>query len=90
MWYNSITEGKREVFKMKEKFWENIGYFGLGLCLFGNITVGYFYLVAQFVYLLANGINLIRNFALNRPMADKVRDLAFFVITIALIILKIF
>ena len=75
---------------MKKKFWENIVYFSLACCIFGNITVGWFYLLAQSAYLIANIINFIRCLALDRPTADKVRDLSFLVITISLIIIRLF
>lgn len=72
------------------KTWENVAYIALALCVFGNIAVGWFYLLAQVAYLVANGINVVRNFALNRPSADKVKDLAFFAITVGLIIIRLF
>ena len=62
----------------------------LALCLIGQVTVGYFYLFAQIAYLIANGISVVRSFALKRPSADKVKDIAFFAITLALIIIRIF
>lgn len=71
-----------------EKLWENIGYVNLALCLFGQITVGWFYMVAQSAYLLANGIGVARSFILKRPTADKVKDTAFFAITLALIVIR--
>lgn len=73
----------------KEKIWDIIGYTNLALCIIGQITVGYFYLLAQTTYLIANGIGVIRSFALKRPVADKMKDIVFFAITIALIILKL-
>ena len=75
---------------MKTKIWENLAYLSLACCIFGNIAVGWFYLVAQGVYLIANTINFVRSIILDRPTADKVRDLTFLVITIALIIIRIF
>lgn len=72
------------------KFWENTAYIALTLCVFANIAVGWFYLLAQFVYLTANGINVVRCFALGRPAADKVRDLAFLAITVGLIFIRLF
>ena len=71
-------------------FWEIIGYTTLALCIFGQIAVGYIYLVAQFGYLIANALSVVRDFALNLPRANKVRDIAFTAITLALIIIKIF
>jgi len=71
-------------------FWEIIGYMTLALCIFGQITVGYFYIIAQVAYLIANTLSVIRDFALDLPRANKVRDIVFTAITLALIALKIF
>lgn len=70
-------------------FWEIVGYTTLALCIFGQITVGYFYIVAQIAYLIANIFGVIRDFALDLPRANKVRDIVFTAITLALIALKI-
>ena len=71
-------------------FWEIVGYSTLALCIFGQIAVGYVYLVAQVAYLIANTLGVIRDFALDLPRANKVRDIVFTAITLALITLKIF
>lgn len=71
-------------------FWEVIGYTTLALCIFGQIAVGYVYLMAQGAYLLANVLSVVRDFALNLPRANKVRDVVFTGITVALIVIKIF
>ena len=71
----------------KEWFWEIIGYVGLALCVFGQIAVGYWYLIAQIAYLIANLGNTIRCFALHQPNADKVRNCVFLGITVALIVI---
>ena len=71
-------------------FWEGIGYFTLALCIFGQITVGTWYLLAQFGYLIANALGVTRDFALNLPKANKVRDLAFSAITLGLIVVRLF
>lgn len=69
--------------------WEIVGYVGLALCIFGQITVGKFYLVAQFAYLVANITGVTRDFALKLPMANKVKDVVFTAITIALIVIRV-
>ena len=69
--------------------WELVGYVTLALCIFGQIAVGYIYIIAQSAYLIANLASVIRDFALNLPAANKVTDIAFTAITIALIIIKI-
>ena len=73
-----------------ETFWEAIGYISLALCIFGQITVGYAYMIAQTAYLVANTWAVIRSFKLDLPRADKVRNVVFLAITIALILIKIF
>lgn len=75
---------------MKDKAWEYMGYVNLGLCIIGQIAVGKFYLFAQLAYLIANCIGVARSFSLKRPTADKMKDITFFAITLALIILRLF
>lgn len=70
-------------------FWEIMGYTTLALCVFGQITVGYWYMVAQCGYLISNIVSVVRDFALGLPTANKVRDIVFTAITLALIIIKI-
>lgn len=70
-------------------FWEIIGYTTLALCIVGQITVGYIYLVAEIMYLVGNILSVIRNFALHLPLSNKVRDIVFTGITIGLIIIYV-
>ena len=67
----------------KNMVWEIVGYINLMLCI-----IGYWYLFAQFIYLSANIIGIVRNFKLGLPMANKVKDIVFTGITLALIILR--
>lgn len=76
--------------KQKTVIWEVVGYIGLILCVFGQIAVGYLYITAQIAYLIANLSAVARDFALNLPPANKVRDIVFTGITVALIIIRIF
>jgi len=73
-----------------EKFWDNIGYVIMALLLIGQVTVGWLFMVGQGAYLLGNIINVIRDYRLNRPRADKVKNICFTAITVGLIILYIF
>lgn len=73
----------------KNLVWEIVGYIGLILCVFGQISVGYTYLIAQAAYLIANVSSVVRDFALNLPAANKVKDIVFTGITVALIIIYI-
>lgn len=74
----------------KDLIWELVGYATLIMCVFGQIAVGYWYLVAQVVYLVANVATVIRDFALGLPPANKVKDICFTGITVALIGLYLF
>lgn len=74
---------------MTNKLWENIAYINICLCLIANITVGYFYIFAQILYLLCNSANVFRNIFLKRPAADKIRDITFLGVTIGLIIIRL-
>lgn len=73
-----------------KNFWEAVGYISLALCIFGQIAVGYVYMVAQVTYLVANGATTVRSFILDLPRADKVRNIVFLAITVALIVIRIF
>ena len=81
-----IQKGEVE---MTNKFWETVCYIGLALCIIGQITVGKVYLFAQFAYLIANTANVVRDFAIKMPRANKVRDIVFTAITVALIITRL-
>lgn len=67
--------------------WEGIGYSTLALCVFGQIAVGYWYMIAQGAYLISNIASVVRDFALCLPTANKVRDITFSAITVALIVI---
>lgn len=71
----------------KETILEIIGYISLAMCVVGNLTVGYFYAFAEWLFLISNTISTIRSFALKQPNADKIRNITFLGMTIALLIL---
>ena len=58
------------------KVWENLQYLNLALTIAGQVIIGGSYLLGQSVWLVANIIALARDFTLQRPTADKVRDAA--------------
>ena len=68
-------------------FWEIIGYISLALCIFGQITVGYLYIPAQCVYLVANCLSLTRSISIKLPKANIVKDVVFTAITFGLIVI---
>lgn len=76
--------------KKQQVTWEIVGYVGLALCIFGQVAVGWLYLLAQFAYLIANVSGVVRDFALDLPPANKVKDIVFSGITLALICIRIF
>ena len=78
---------KQFKFAIVNNLWEIIGYICLALCVVGQITVGYTYLLAQITYLVANVASVIRDYALDLPRANKVKDICFSGITVALIII---
>ena len=71
----------------KETIWEIIGYILLAGLVIGQVTIGYWYLFAQFVYLICNVTNVVRDFAQNMPTSYKVKDICFSALTLALIII---
>lgn len=70
---------------MSTKAWNNIGYLVMALLLIGQITVGWLFMIGQGAYLVGNVLNVIRDFKLGRPAADKVKNVCFTAITIGLI-----
>lgn len=76
---------------MKRKvnyFWEMINYFCIIGLVVGQITVGYFYMFAQFLYLACNFISVVRDIKLRLPTSNIVKDCCFTAITIGLIIIR--
>ena len=76
----------RKIFENKI-FWEIIGYLSLVMCVVGQVTVGYLYLVAEGIYLVANILASTRAIVLKLPVADIVKNIAFTGITIGLIVI---
>lgn len=68
------------------KVWENLQYLNLALTIAGQILIGGSYMLGQSVWLVANIIALARDFTLQRPTADKVRDAAMTALTAGLMI----
>ena len=73
-----------------QRFWENLQYIVLVLLIVGQATVGSWFVLGQCVYLSANVISIIRSFALGRPMADKIKEVAMFGLTVSLLLIKYF
>lgn len=73
----------------RKTVWENLQVAVLMLTVAGQALVGGVYLLAQIIWMAANIIAFARNFALERPMADKVKDGAMCGLTGALIVLRL-
>jgi len=69
------------------KFVENLQLLGLGLTIIGQVLVRFdLALIAQLIWLVANLIALGRDFYLERPWADKIKNSALSALTLSLII----
>ena len=67
---------------------ENLQYLTLALLIIGQCTVSNSFWIGQTIYLIANLVSVSRCFLLNRPAADKVKDIACLAITIGLLAIK--
>lgn len=79
------TEGKTTA----QKIWEAVALFCLTLTVLGQVVIGAWYLVAQAIWLTANVLTLCRDFALNRPAADKIKNACLTGLTVGLIALRV-
>lgn len=84
-----MTTPKEETKSTKIKIWENLQLVTLFGTILGQILVGGLYFAAQSVWLACNVLALVRDFALHRPTADKVKNAGLCAVTIALIVLRI-
>ena len=68
------------------KFFEGTaGYMVLGLLILAQCIIRVSYPTGQFLYLAANLLAVARCFALDRPRADKVKDISCLAITLGLL-----
>lgn len=70
--------------------WDRMNYIVLALTILGQMTVGAVYLVGQGLWLIANIITVVRDFALDRPRADKIKNTCMLCITIGLVAIRLF
>lgn len=75
--------------KKSSMVWEIVAYVGLACCLMGQVMIGKMYLPAQCLYLVSNVSSVVRDFVIKMPKANKVRDICFTAITLALIIIRL-
>lgn len=69
------------------KLAENAAYLALAFTIAGQIVTAQSVMLAQIIWLIANAINVGRDYVLKRPAADKVRDWALSGITGGMIII---
>ena len=80
-----MTETKK--IRKHVKFVENLQLLGLGLTIIGQVLVRFdLALVAQLIWLAANIIALGRDFYLERPAADKIKNACLTALTAGLVI----
>lgn len=65
--------------------WENLQLLCLGLTIAGQILIGGSYIIGQGIWLVSNVICLCRDFVLNRPAADKIKNAVLTAITATLV-----
>lgn len=82
------TTEKKET--RSNKVWENLQLVVFIGTIMGQMLVGAFYFVAQSLWLACNILALTRNFVLDRPLADKIKDGGMCGVSLALIILRAF
>jgi hypothetical protein len=73
----------------KRIFLENSMYAVLGILVIAQCVVGESFYLGQGLFLLGNIVKTIRTFALRRPKAEKVTDIAFTAITIGIILIRL-
>ena len=71
------------------KIFENeVGYFIMFALIVAQCTVGEWFFFGQAIYLIANIVNVVRDFVLNRPKSDKIKNVSFSAITVSLILIR--
>lgn len=75
---------------MERKAIENLQYITLIGLICAQCVVGASFYIGQGIYLVVNFISVFRSFALDRPIADKVKDCACLGITAGLIFFRYF
>lgn len=68
----------------------DLQYLVLLCLLIAQCIVGSNFYLGQFIYLIANGISVGRDFLLYRPKADKTKDICCLALTIGLILFNYF
>lgn len=69
--------------------WENLQLLGLAMTIIGQVVIGGSYLLGQTIWFAANILALFRDFVLQRPLADKIKNACLTAITFGLIALRL-
>lgn len=75
---------------MKKNILINLAYISILFTVIGQCVVGGNFYIGQGGFLIANLVNVGRDFALNRPAADKIKNVTFLAITIGIILFNYF
>ena len=73
-----------------EKVWEGVAYVCLALTIAGQVFTTMNVLIAQVVWLISNVLFVARDFALHRPVSDKVKDVCMLGLTIGIVVILSF
>ena len=69
------------------RVWEWVAYVCLALTVAGQVLTASNVLVAQWVWLVSNLLFVVRDVALQRPTADKVKDVSMLALTIGMVVI---
>lgn len=75
---------------MKKRILVDLAYVSIVFTVIGQCVVGGNFYIGQAGFLIANMVNVGRDFALNRPAADKIKNVTFLGITIGIILFNYF
>lgn len=75
---------------MKKEILVNLAYVSIVFTVVAQCIVGGSFYFGQGCFLIANTINVIRDFMLKRPAADKIKNVTFWAITIGIILFNYF
>lgn len=75
---------------MRRNILINLTYVVIVFTIIGQCVVGGSFYFGQGAFLVANTVNVFRDFALNRPAADKIKNVTFWAITVGIIFFNYF
>lgn len=75
---------------MKKRILVDLAYVSIVFTVLGQCIVGGSFYIGQVGFLIANTVNIVRDFALKRPAADKIKNVTFWAITVGIIFFNYF